>query len=387
MKIALISHSYPTRHAPAQATFIKHEAHLIAQEHQVELHIPSVFALPFQKQFYRSFQPDEQKISVNRFSYLSFPSRRFASLTRKSLSKRLLSSLKKQQPEIVHLHWLYPAGLTVPALKKAGYTVVLTIHGGDWYSNVSNQKLMPLLEESLQKCDKIICVGEKLKKSIGNYDSTLNGKLVHIPHGIDTDRFYPSGDKILAKKSIGWNTDKIHLLCVGNLYHGKGIDLLITAFSAIKKRERHQLHIISPSGDDNTKAEIHRLLEKHSIKEFVTLYGAQGQEKLVEFYRASDLFISPSRKEGFGLAIAEALACGTPVLATQSGGPEEIITNENGLLVETENSEALKTGIEKILSVLNTFEEEKLHAYIKKNFSRSAKLEKLLDLYRSVTKT
>src|SRR6056297_3567440 len=121
--IALVSHSYPTKKLPAQASFIKREAYLIAQSHSVEVHLPSVYALPFQKQYYRSRNPDEKIIPLHRFSYLSFPGRRFASITQSSLSKNLIRSIDRQKPDVVHLHWLYPSGLTAPAIKQAGYPV------------------------------------------------------------------------------------------------------------------------------------------------------------------------------------------------------------------------------------------------------------------------
>lgn len=385
MKIAVISHTYPTSHATAQATFIKHETHLISQEHEVELYLPSVLAVPFQRQFYRTHQPNEKKIRFHQFSYLSFPGRRFASITRSSLSKRLLSSLKKQQPDLVHLHWLYPAGLTVPVLKKAGYTVVLTLHGGDWYSNVSSHKRMALLKTSLQMCDKIICVGKQLIEDIGNYHSALKDKLVHIPHGIDTDCFFPSGDVNPIKNKPTWNRTKTNILCVANLYHGKGIDLLIKAFAALSGREKCHLHIISPGGDQSTKTEIQTLINTYSLDHQVSFYGAQNRQQLAGFYRAADLLVSPSRKEGFGLVVAEAIACGTPVLATRSGGPTEIVTNENGLLVETNSVDALKDGMEVLLTSLEQFDPKNLHHYIRENFSIETKREKLMTLYKTVT--
>lgn len=386
MKIALVSHTYPTRDAPAQVPFIKQEAHVVAQNHEVELYLPAVYALPVQKQFYRSLRPDEENLQIHQFSYLSFPGRRLASFTQKSLSKRLLKSIQKQKPDLVHLHWLYPAGLTIPALKRAGYPVILTIHGGDWYSNVSNQKRMIMLETSLQMCDKIICVGKRLIKDISSYNSSLKNRLVHIPHGIDTGCFFPfrNGDSI--KNNPTWGRTKTHILCVANLYHGKGVDLLIKAFATLEIRGRCHLHIISPGGDQNTKTKIQTLLETHKIDQQITFYGAQSQNQLADFYRAADLLVSPSRKEGFGLVVAEAIACGTPVLATRSGGPEEIVTPDAGLLVEAGSSEKLAKGMNSMLKKLDTFNAEKMHGYIKSNFSTRAKKEKLMAVYRDTLK-
>lgn len=380
-KIALVSHSYPTRQSPVQASFIKREVHLIAQSQSVEIHLPSVYALPFQQQYFRSRNPDENLIPVHRFSYLSFPGRRFAPITQKSLSKNLLRSLERQIPNVVHLHWLYPSGLAAPAIKEAGYPVLITIHGGDWYSNVDNTSLIPILEKCLHACDKIICVGRQLKKDIGSFSSGLNKKLVHIPHGIDINRFYPSAKDKQSPPVSGWDIDKINILCVANLYHEKGIDLLIKAFAIIQNKEQHHLHIISAGGDSKTKSDIDLLIKKLSIQNRVTFHRSQTHDELADFYRASDLLVSPSRKEGFGLVVAEAIACGTPVLATRSGGPEEIINSECGTIVAAGNEKNLFDGLVEILEKLDRYQPEGMHHYIKNSFSVSAKKRKLLSVY------
>lgn len=386
IKICIVSHTYPTKKFPAQATFIKNEAHLVAESHEVEVNLPAVYAFPFQKQFYRTKQPDELDLPVNRVSYLSFPGRRLASITKKSLSNRLIKLIEKQKPNIVHLHWLYPAGLAAAAIKKAGYLIVLTLHGGDWYSNVSNKKLMPLLEKSLLACDRIICVGKTLTKDVSNYNSLLHNKLVHIPHGIDTDLFYPTPkQKKVILKQLEWSTEKLNILCVANLYHGKGIDLLIEAFASINKKKDCHLHIISPTGNKVTKSNVNALIDQYSLHQYVTFYGSQKQKKLADFYRATDLLVSPSRREGFGLAVAEAIACGTPVLATRSGGPDEIINNDCGILVDSNSAENLSKGLTTILNTLGKYQADKMHKYINNNYSILAKKKKLLSVYDEIT--
>lgn len=384
MKVAIVSHTYPTQPAPARGIFIKNEAHLIAEDAETELYLQSVYSLPFQKQYYRTSQPIEHSLTVHQFSYLSFPGRRFASVTQKSLSRNLLQSIKKQTPDVVHLHCLYPAGLAAPAIAKAEYPVVLSIHGGDWYSNLTNKKLMPILEESLNACDKIICVGKQLFDDISSYNSVYRDKLVHIPHGIDTEIFkpYPSDQ---SSKKPDWNREKINILCVANLYHGKGIDLLIEAFSSLKERENYHLHIISPAGDKETQMDVKKRIANHSLHRQITFYSSQNQLQLAKFYRSADLLVSPSRNEGFGLVVAEAIACGTPVVATRSGGPEEIVSAESGILVDSGSAESLTKGINTILNQLREYKALVMHKYIQNRFSISAKKEQLMSVYDEIT--
>lgn len=384
IKTAIVSHTYPTRISPGQTTFIRQEARLVHTIADAEVHIPAVYALPFQKQYKRSLQIDESVIPFHRFRYLSFPKRKLASVTKKSISKGLLKSIRKQKPDLVHLHWLYPSGLAVPSLKEAGYPVALTIHGGDWYSNQFNQKLMPLLNKSLLLCDKIICVGKQLTSDISNIQAELKDKLVHIPHGVDTGLFHPLPDNKVILKKLGWNMEKKNLLCIANLYHGKGVDLLIRAFSTISDGRKYHLHIVSPAGDNETKSGIDQLINQYKLHHHITFYDSMQQNRLVNLIRAADLLISPSRKEGFGLAVAEAIACGTPVLATRSGGPEEILNPDCGMLVEANSADRLSAGLKNILINLDRYQANIMHRYIKTNFSIEAKKKKLLAVYRDI---
>jgi glycosyltransferase involved in cell wall biosynthesis len=105
---------------------------------------------------------------------------------------------------------------------------------------------------------------------------------------------------------------------------------------------------------------------------------------LIPFYQAADLFISPSRKEGFGLAIAESIACGTPVVVTKSGGPEEIVKNNLGIMVEVEDVASLAEGLQSALNDLKRFDTQTLHADIKRSFSNSSKLENLSNIYDDI---
>ncbi|MFU8812749.1 MAG: glycosyltransferase family 4 protein [Balneolaceae bacterium] len=382
INLAIVSHSYPTKQAPAQASFIKNEAHLLSDELQVDVYIPSVYALPFQPQYVRSLHPDEDELTVHKFSYLSFPRKKLASITRKSLSGRLLASLEKQRADVVHLHWLYPAGLAIPALQHAGYKTVLTIHGGDW--NSKSKKLMPMFHQSMLASHKIICVGKKLSEEICSYDPALEKKVVHISHGIESDQFYPASDRKKEADQLGWETTKINILCIANLYNEKGVDLLIDAFAMQKNRQELHLHIVSPSSDEPTKEDVNNRIATHSLSDSVTFYGGMNQEKLSTFFRASDLLVSPSRKEGFGLVVAEAISSGTPVLATRSGGPEEIVNSDCGMLVDAGSSEKLAHGMATILDTLDHFDPAVMHRFIRTNFSITAKREKLMAVYREI---
>lgn len=384
LKVAIVSHIYPTQQAPARATFIRNEARLLSGTYEVEVYLPSVYALPFQKQYYRSRKPDEDQVPVHKFSYLSIPGRRLPFITRRSLSASLLKAVQSQDPDLIHLHWMFPAGMAAPTLKAAGYPVVITIHGGDWYTNIDNLSLLPLLKESMEASDGLICVGKQLFNDISEKLPGLKDKLHHIPHGIDTNLFKPPEDKSGVKKQLNWSEGKVHLLSVANLYYEKGIDLLVEALADLDSFPCH-LHIVSAHQQSRERNRIDTIIHKNNLQSRITFHPQLPQKDLVPYLQAADILVSPSRKEGFGLVVAEAISCGTPVLATMSGGPEEIVKAKTGLLVEPDNPHAIKLGLEELLMKLDQFHSSKLHTEIEEQFSQFAKLEKILRLYESIT--
>ena len=383
-KIAVVSHSYPTRRSPARATFIKNEVHLLKNTFQVELFLPSVYSLPFQSQFYRTRETGETQLPVHRFHYFSIPKRKFPAITRYSFTKKLVRAVYSQNPDIVHCHWLFPSGLAVPELKKRGYHTVITVHGGDWYSNLDNQSIQPLIKESLDAADGILCVGKRLFNDIADKYPSIEDKLHHTPHGVDTEVFKPAKNTSKIKEELGWKKDKFHFLCIANLYREKGVDLLIKAISDVSSINYH-LHIISAHYNEVEKEAVINLISTHNLQDRVTFHAQRKQEELVPYLQAADILISPSRKEGFGLVVAEAISTGTPVLATRSGGPEEIVTELTGLLVEPEDYQAIHSGLMKLVTNLHKYDSNELHHDIKQRFSKSAKLRKLSQIYYSIS--
>jgi D-inositol-3-phosphate glycosyltransferase len=150
-----------------------------------------------------------------------------------------------------------------------------------------------------------------------------------IPPGVDIDRFRPI-PTAEARRAIGIPEDSQLLLFVGRIEQLKGIDILLQAIALLKQQrpeglDRLCLSIVGGNIDDEAQedAEMARLKALHSqlgLGDLVTFLGAKSQDKLPDFYAAAEAVIVPSDYESFGMVALEAMACGTPVIASEVGG-------------------------------------------------------------------
>ncbi|HQX76461.1 MAG TPA: glycosyltransferase family 4 protein, partial [Thermoflexales bacterium] len=127
------------------------------------------------------------------------------------------------------------------------------------------------------------------------------------------------------------------------LFYRNGVDVLIRACALLK--DQKDVHVfVGGKGPDRPAME--KFIAENGLAN-THLLGFIPDEDLVDYFRAADVFVLPTRTgEGFGLVIAEANACGVPVIATRSGAPEEIVQDGiTGLLVPPENPAALADAI------------------------------------------
>ncbi len=155
-------------------------------------------------------------------------------------------------------------------------------------------------------------------------------KLVIIPPGVDTARFYPI-PKDEAKAAIELPPNEQMILFVGRIEPLKGVDTLLRALAYIRSTNNldccpHYLAIIGGDpevSEDSLNAEMARvkaLSAELGLSDIVLFLGKRSQESLPYYYSAADVVVVPSHYESFGMVALEAMACGTPVVASQVGG-------------------------------------------------------------------
>ena len=192
-------------------------------------------------------------------------------------------------------------------------------------------------KELVQDCSGIIAATRHEKKALVERYGARPERIQVIPCGVNLELFQPV-ERALARQRLGLDGQKL-ILFVGRMEPIKGIDQLLKALPQLPDSERVRLLIIG--GDDHSLYELERLkaLARASrIESRVTFVGSVKQEQLPYFYSAADVCVSPSYHESFGLVPLEALACGTPVVATDVGAMRSIIRNEEMGYVVADNS-------------------------------------------------
>jgi D-inositol-3-phosphate glycosyltransferase len=186
-----------------------------------------------------------------------------------------------------------------------------------------------------------------------------SSKQVVIPPGVDLERFAPLS-KAEAKAHVGIPATNRNIMFVGRIEPLKGVDTLLQAMALIQERypavvENVCVAIIGgdPWSDnpDIEMARLQALREELGIRDFVTFLGAKAQNELPYFYSAAEMVIMPSHYESFGMVALEAMASGTPVIASEVGGLAFLVRDgENGFHVPSRDPEALAARIYELLT-------------------------------------
>jgi len=175
-------------------------------------------------------------------------------------------------------------------------------------------------------------------------------RIMVIPGAVDTRRFRPLIHRAEARQRLGWPADRPMLLSVRRLVRRMGLENLIDAMDLVRRRCPDALLLIGGKGP--LEGALRQRIAERNLDKHVQLIGFLPNEELPVAYRAANLSVVPTvALEGFGLILAESLACGTPCLGTPVGGiPEVLAPLDRNLLFESAEPRALA---DRIVAVLN----------------------------------
>lgn len=216
----------------------------------------------------------------------------------------------------------------------------------------------PALRFSIEKlvskcCTRIVAETEQEREHLVTFYDVPFRKISIIPCGVNADIFHPL-DKHRCRTQLGLDNNQIILLYVGRLDPLKGLENLICALSHVQQPNRLRLLLVG--GEHSDKIYIQHLRElaaNAGVFKMVSFMGRAEHAMLPSYYNAADALVLPSYTESFGLVGLEALACGTPVVATRVGALDKIIhCGTNGFLADRSDPYLLAQQINRLITAL-----------------------------------
>jgi glycosyltransferase involved in cell wall biosynthesis len=276
------------------------------------------------------------------------------------------------KPDIIHAH-VYSAGEAALMLGRLyKIPVIITEHSTMIATHSVPKREKYRMQLVMNKAHLILPVSEDLGRSIKDYYG-IRTKIRIVPNTVNSTLYH------YTRKQNKTDLKK-RMLAVCFLTSRKGIDFLLEALEQLSKNRRDFL--LDIVGDGPNREEYEKLSNKLGLGDIVTFHGRQPE--IVSFMQSCDFFVLPSMYENFGVVYIEAMASGKPVIATDAGGPREIVNEDVGILVPPRNVDILKQAIEYMLDNYQIYSPEKIAQYAKTNFSYEVVGNLLDNVYRDV---
>lgn len=288
---------------------------------------------------------------------------------------KLRQLVERIKPDVVHSH-MFHANIMMRLVRlftRWTYKLICTAHS----KNEGGELRMRVYQLTDSLCDINTNVSQEALDEFIAKKSFSKSKSFVVYNGIDTDKFrFDQDARTTLRESLGiTHTEKL-MLTVGRLTPAKDYPNLLAAFRLLP--EDYKLIII---GEGEVRETIESTIDKYKLASRVQLLG--GINSVSRYYSACDLFVLSSAWEGFGLVVAEAMACQRVCVCTDAGGVREVI-GDNNFVVPVSNSKMLA---EKIMWVDSLTSEQKSvieaqnRNHVINNFSITSVVERWLKIY------
>lgn len=377
MNIFIIARGYPSKQEPTWGCFEKDQAVALAQlGHQVTiLSVDTRFRFYWRKlgiQYHTYDNIAAFDMFLLPYALLFFLPRRikdaFYAWQLECIYKR--AAQQYGNPDVIYSHYLYNTTKVIGLRNKYQIPLVAIEHWSQMAYKPIPKATITLAKRVYSCVDQLLTVSSALQQNILEqigFDSIV------VPNMVGKE-FYYQQQAIVSKVPT--------IISTGRLVPEKHFDLLIKAIADISKPI--QLYII---GSGKEKDKLQQLINTLHIEKKVQLLGHKSKQEIVSLLQQSDIFVLPSQSETFGVAYIEALACGLPIIATDCGGPRDIVTTNNGLLIPTNNLIALKEAIIQMLQNLYQYDKHTIAENCQQRFSSENVAKRIIEILKNTVKT
>ena len=275
--------------------------------------------------------------------------------------------------DLIDAHYFYPDGVAAVLLGKLfKKPVVITGRGTD--INLIPRYALPrrMIRWAADNAAGLVTVCEALKRELANLGVDPE-RIRVLRNGVDLSMFRPvDRDSVRGQLDLRGPT----LLSAGNLVPLKGHDLVIRALSKVPEAT------LLIAGEGPNRAALERLAQDLGMNDWVRFLGAVSHEQMCKVYNAADLLVLASEREGWPNVLLEAMACGTPALASSVGGvPEVIRSTAAGLLLSDRKPQTIADSVRALLRNPPARAETRAYA---EGFDWSQTTQGQLDLFRDI---
>ncbi|MDD3535755.1 MAG: glycosyltransferase [Candidatus Cloacimonetes bacterium] len=307
--------------------------------------------------------PNLTLLSIPHISYSAF-------LKRGNLDSFPVDNLP--QVDLVYALVSFPAGYLAQRIAaKQRVPYIIAEHSGPFplASYSKRGRLLPFVEDALKGAAKLIAVSSSLKEQI-HQATGLEAEV--IPNMVDTGYFLP----------VASAATKPRLFSMSTFSAAKGVADLAEALYILQRQGlEYDMHW---AGEGKLKSRIQRQLSSFPNIRFS---GYLDRAEALAAYQTADIYVMPSRVESFSMVIIEALSCGKPVVATDCGGPRDILQDEVGILVEKETPAALATGILNLVKRLKNYNAAQIRTLCIERYDERVVSARLHKAFQSSAKT
>ena len=261
-----------------------------------------------------------------------------------AFNRVLQEEIEANRPDVIHGQHVW---VLSSLAADQSIPLVLTAHGTDLMGFDNWPELRDYAKHAMDACRAVISISKDNCVLLEERFPESRDKVVMMRNGYDPAVFYQEAldrREILGLYGIAKEEfkDKKIVIYAGKLTQMKAVDVLLQAVRLYEDRLPETLTLIV--GDGEEREELEHLAEDLRLQS-VRFLGNVDQQSLRRLYNVSDISVVPSRREAFGLVALEAMACGIPVVATNSGGLPDFVNDEVGVLVKPEDPQDLAEGI------------------------------------------
>jgi glycosyltransferase involved in cell wall biosynthesis len=388
LNVLVLSWNYPTPAAPQRGLWVQRMVHAAALRARVTAIVPTPWVPPglpiealsrFRKVPQRGVEAGGAvdvhfpRVAGSIEYYTHVHDARLSGGRVAALARRL----HRERPfDLIHAHFVFPDGVVAARIgRELGIPVMTSEHAfwSTWFAQTPREAAQA--SAALPGIELIAPVSQFLRDDV---DGVLKGRgrTAVLPNVVDDAVFRPAAVE----------RDPDELLFVGLIRRFKRVDVLLRAL-ALARRQRPRLHLKILSANafraySQDRREVHSLIEQLGLAAAVRIVGGSDPPAVADAMRRCGLVVvSSTRRETFCSVAAEALACGTPLVCTRCGGPEEFVGPDDGVMVPADDPQALADGILRALDERERFDGHAIAQRVTARFGRQAWSEQALALY------